>query len=249
LCAKLSCIAGWERLPLMANAGLKYVEVPLPSAEDLVAASAKLRDTGLAAGSVQVRMDVRSDDGIAGLEGAFARVAALGASVVFTSVHADDADRGGAYRRLRRVGDLAARHGITVAIETHPNLAQNGDVARQTIEAVGHPNVRVNYDTANVYYYNHGVDTVAELKKVLPYVAAIHLKDTAGGFETFEFPPLGEGIVDFPAILRLLGEAGFAGPVTLEIEGLRDAGADPEAAFARALRTSLKYLAGIGVTP
>ena len=131
-----------------------------------------------------------------------------------------DDDLAAAYARLRQVGDVAARHGLVVALETHPNLISNGDVARRTMEAVAHPSIRVNYDTANVHYYNHGVDSVAELRKVLPYVAALHLKESKGAYESFDFPPLGQGIVDFPAIFRLLDEAGFSGPTTLEIEFL-----------------------------
>ena len=74
---------------------------------------------------------------------------------------------------------------------------------------------------ANIYFYNpEGIDTVEELKKVLPYVTSVHLKESAKGEpRSFDFPVLGTGIVDFPEVFRLLGEHGFAGPYTLELEG------------------------------
>jgi sugar phosphate isomerase/epimerase len=81
---------------------------------------------------------------------------------------------------------------------------------------------------------------------VLPFVAAIHLKDSKGLYESFDFPPVGQGIVDFPEVFQLLDGAGFEGPTTLEIEFLRHP--DPEGAFARTLRESVAYLKSIGVT-
>jgi inosose dehydratase len=80
--------------------------------------------------------------------------------------------------------------------------------------------VRINFDTANVYFYNHGVDAVAELERLAEFVAAVHLKDTDGGYRHWHFPALGRGVVDFGGVFRVLDEAGYAGPYTLEIEGI-----------------------------
>jgi len=86
---------------------------------------------------------------------------------------------------------------------------------------VGHPFVRVNFDTANVHYYNRDVNSVEELKKVMDYVGSVHVKDTTGEYETWNFPALGRGVVDFPEIFRLLGDQGFTGPYTMELEGVK----------------------------
>src|SRR5207302_1865217 len=103
----------------------------------------------------------------------------------------------------------------------HPDLAHNGEVALGTMRAIDHPNVRINYDTGNVYYYNEGVDGVAELRKILEYVGAVHLKDTSGGYRAWNFPALGQGVVNFPEIFRLLNGRGFYGPFTMELEGIQ----------------------------
>ena len=84
---------------------------------------------------------------------------------------------------------------------------------------VNHPWVGVNYDTANIYYYNEQVDTVEELKKAAKHVCSVHLKDTYGGFRDGNFPVFGEGIVDFAAIADVLDGVGFTGPHTMELEG------------------------------
>ena len=80
--------------------------------------------------------------------------AAFGAKIAFLSVKAGETHRRVVWQRLWQIGEIAARCGITVAIETHPDLAMNGNIARQTITAINHPNIRINFDTANIYFYN-----------------------------------------------------------------------------------------------
>ena len=131
-------------------------------------------------------------------------------------------------------------------METHPDLITNGDVARETMAGVNHPNVQVNFDTGNVYYYNEHVTAVGELEKVIDSVAAVHLKETNGEFETWHFPALGEGVVDYPTIFRMLADKGFTGPYTMELEGIRDeelTKADVE----RRVEKSLEYLRSNGL--
>lgn len=236
-----------QHLAAIREAGLKHVEIGLPPRDQLPEVRAQLEAQRLTASSVSVRLDVKSDEGIAHVEDAFKAVRELGARIVFTSVRADEADRDGVYHRLRRVGDIAAQYGLTVALETHPDLVTNGALGRATMEAVAHPHIRINFDTANVYYYNEGTNAVAELERVLPYVAAVHLKDTMGGYRSGEFPPVGQGVVDFPAVFRLLAQHGYAGPFTLEIEGDVLQRGNPATAFADFLQASVKYLAGLGL--
>jgi inosose dehydratase len=89
------------------------------------------------------------------------------------------------------------------------------------MQAVNHPNVRVNFDTANVTYYNTNTTAVDELRKSIGYVATVEFKDHTGGFETWDFPVLGQGVVDIPRIISMLRESEYTGPVTLEFEGTK----------------------------
>ena len=140
---------------------------------------------------------------------------------------------------------MAARQGVTLALETHPDLITNAQVARQTMEGVDHAHVRVNFDTANVYFYNHGVDAVEELRRMLPFVASVHLKDTDGGFRSWHFPALGRGIVNFRGVFELLDQAGFTGPCTLEIEGI-EGEEKTERLVCDRIAESIGYLRGLG---
>ena len=161
------------------------------------------------------------------------------------SCSASGADRAAFFERLRAIGDAAAGLGVTVALETHPDLATNGAVAAETMAAVDHPHVRVNFDTANVYYYNRDVTAEGELAKVIDHVASVHLKDTTGGYETWDFPVLGTGVVDFPKVLAMLADRRFAGPLTMELEGTEGVKLD-ESGQLRYVEDSAAYLRSIG---
>ena len=230
----------------LAAWGVRHVEIPLPPPEQSERVRADLARHGLSAGSVQVPIDL-SDADIQNTIGNAARRAReeFGARHLFTSAHAGKRALADCYAALRRAGDAAGQHGCTLILETHPDLGTNGAVAAQTMAAVNHPHVRVNWDPANVCYYNENCDGRAEFDRAVPYLGGVHLKDTGGGFHAWDFPALGAGVVDFPYILGRLVEIGFAGPCTIEIEGVKGEQLTPEQHVAR-VRQSIDYLRGLG---
>ncbi len=209
---------GWSHL---SEIGVYNVEIPAPALSELDATRKKLRDHNLKATSLQGKCDINSDESVQAMDDQLKACNELGAKICFLSVKVQDGDRKAAYKRLKNLGDLAASHGVVVALETHPDMVTNGDVGRETMENVQHPNVLVNYDTANVYFYNKGVTAEGELAKVIDYVGAVHLKDTNGGFKEWHFCELGNGVVDFPKVFQMLDEKGYNGPYTMELEGVR----------------------------
>jgi L-ribulose-5-phosphate 3-epimerase len=127
---------------------------------------------------------------------------------------------------LRKLGDTAGEQGITIALETHKGPTQNAAAMLALMGDVDHPRVRLNFDTANVLYYNDGADVVAELEKVKHLVHNVHVKDSRGQFEDWYFPAVGDGGgVDFTRIRQVLDGVGFQGAYTIEIEGI---GGEPE---------------------
>jgi inosose dehydratase len=122
---------------------------------------------------------------------------------------------------LRRLGDFAVQCGVTLALETHKGPTQNARAMLALLGEVDHPQVRLNFDTGNIAYYNHGADVCRELEQVKHLVSNVHLKDNRGGFEEWHFPAVGDGGgVDFAGVRRILDAAGFAGACTIEIEGI-----------------------------
>jgi len=217
--------AAWSHLPSL---GVYHIEIPLPEPGQIDELRDKLRASGLAVSSVQGNCDVAAEDVAEQMARQFDLCRELGADRCFVSVKAGPLDLELVYARLRAVGDEADKRDITVLLETHPDLVTNGHVGRRTMQAVDHPRIRVNFDTANVYYYNEDVDGIEELRQVADYVEGVHLKDTNGKFRTWYFPTLGDGIVDFPAVFSILNARGFHGPFTMELEGIEGVELDEE---------------------
>ncbi len=136
------------------------------------------------------------------------------------------AERKSIVTNLRHLGDVAAESGITLALETHKGPTQNAAAMLALMSDVDHPSVRLNFDTGNIAYYNQDADPCDELERVKHLVRNVHIKDNRGGFEDWYFPAVGDGgAVDFVRVRKILDSVDFAGPYTIEIEGI---GGEPE---------------------
>ena len=230
----------------LSEIGLTNVEIGVPSVESVDEVQSNLNAHGLTATSLLGRCDIQSETVVSDFQSTLEIADKMGVKIIFASVHAGDTDKNAVYDRLRAIGENAALSGIKVCLETHPDLIHNGDIALETMQAVNHPNICVNFDTGNVYYYNHNVTAVGEVEKVIPHVGAVHLKDTNGGYRTWHFPALGEGVVDFKAVFQTLNAAGFYGPFTMDLEGIEGEDLDESGVQAR-VADSLQHLKDIGV--
>jgi sugar phosphate isomerase/epimerase len=209
--------AAWSHLP---SIGVYYVFMAAPPWEQVPAAKARLAEHGLQALVLRGDTDLGRASSVEELAAQLAVCEAMGVRYLFLSPKHPGVSKQVACERLRRAGDVAEKHGVIIVLETHPDLGTNGNTHLETMKQINHPNVRVNFDTGNITFYNTGTDAVTELKKIIDYVATIELKEHNGQYRTWNFPALGKGVVDFPAILKLLQEHGFRGPITLEMEGV-----------------------------
>jgi len=149
------------------------------------------------------------------------------------------------YDNLLQLGEAALFRGMLVCLETHPPLFASADGGLQTMRDLQHSNIRINFDTANLYYYNETIDAIGELERMVPYVCHIHLKDSRKKFEDWYFPALGVGSIDFPRMFRILDQVGFYGPFSMELEGIKGEEDSLELRHRRVL-DSLQYLRNIG---
>lgn len=210
--------AAWTHLP---SIGIRSVFLSVPRPDQVEIMRKRLAEHGLTAVVLRGDADLSLPSGVDRLAEQLATCETMGVRYLFLSVKRREVEKSVIYERLRQAGDIARRHGVIIALETHPDLGTNGTVQRETMEQVHHPNVRVNFDTGNIHYYNRDTDAPAELRKIMEHVATVEVKDHRGGCGTWDFPALGQGQVDFPAVLRILREHGYRGPVTIEIEGLQ----------------------------
>lgn len=207
----------WKHLPAI---GIRSVFLSVPPAGQVDALKKKLADAKLKALVLRGETDWTKPTAAQQLGAQLAIAQQLGTKYIFLSVKHPGVEKAVVYQRLREAGDVAKKYGMILVLETHPDLGTNADEHIATMKAVDHPNVRVNFDTGNITFYNTDRDAVAELKKVLPWLATVEIKDHNGKLQTWNFPPLGQGKVDILGVLKVLAEHGYAGPVTLEIEGI-----------------------------
>ncbi len=159
---------------------------------------------------------------IARVEWALERTLALGATELTT--HAGhipamgEPEREGFMDALGRCGELARAAGVVLCLET-------GTDAPETLAAclaeLGSPSLMVNFDPANLVMGGHG-DPIAALRVLAPFVRAVHVKDGLPPEREGEWGremPVGEGAVDLAAMLGVLTEIGYTGPLCIEREG------------------------------
>ncbi len=233
----------WARI---AGTGVQGIEMVWSDGLTAEAASAALEPHGLRATSLSVPCQLE-DDGLAERMAVQAAVAAdLGADYLFASAGGGGMSLAEAGERLRELGDAVGPHGVFLALETHPELCTNADRMEATMAAVDHPWVGVNYDTANVHYYNRGIDTVDQLRRCAAHVRGVHLKETSGRYHDHDFPVFGEGVVDFAGVYEVLGQAGYGSACTMELEGPVFDRRDPDDLAAKVARC-VGHLKSVGV--
>jgi sugar phosphate isomerase/epimerase len=180
---------------------------------------------GLTAVSLSGHSDLVSDEGVAEFRKALAIARKLGVDKITTSTggHADtssgslDEQRQAFLERIGPLADEAARDGIDICLETHGGLLATGQISKALIAEIGRPNVGINYDPGNVIHYGD-VRPEDDLPEAADTVTHMHVKDQIGGVGVWNFPTVGTGDVDFPELFRVLDEAGFDGPCSIEIE-------------------------------
>ncbi len=210
--------AAWQHLP---SIGFKYVFMNVPAPEEVADIKSRLQKYGLKLAVIRGNTDLSKPSSVDELAAQCAICEELGVKYMFLSPKHPGVDKATAYKRLRQSGDAARKHGVIIALETHPDLGTNGDVHVETMKRINHPNIRINFDTGNITFYNHNTSAAAELAKCIEYVATVEFKDHNGGFETWNFPTIGKGVVDFSAVMKILTDHNYAGPVTMEVEGVR----------------------------
>jgi sugar phosphate isomerase/epimerase len=120
---------------------------------------------------------------------------------------------------VRRVCDKCAANGQTFALETGQEPATT---LMQFMGDVGRPNLKINFDPANMILYGTG-DPIEALEVVKSQVVSVHCKD--GDWPPKDQPdalgveqPLGKGAVGMPRFVAKLKEIGYGGALTIERE-------------------------------
>src|SRR5713226_4337015 len=118
---------------------------------------------------------------------------------------------------LAKVSDLAKARGVTVAFETGQETA---DLLKRTLDDLKCPNIKINFDPANMLLYDKG-DPLRAVEILGPDIRSVHVKDanrpTTPG-QWGEEVPLGQGQVNIRAFVKALQKVGYRGPLCIERE-------------------------------
>ena len=126
-------------------------------------------------------------------------------------------DFAGVLAALRQVVDVCREVGVEFRFET----GQETPVTLlRTVERLGRKGLGVNLDTGNLILYGKA-NPLDALDVLGPYVRDTHIKDglyPTDGDRLGREVPLGQGKVDFPAVVAALKRLGYTGPLTIERE-------------------------------
>jgi sugar phosphate isomerase/epimerase len=111
---------------------------------------------------------------------------------------------------MQRLAPIAAAAGVCLALETSLGAP---DMVR-IIDAIGAENVKIYFDTGNADII--GYDVVAEVEELGSRIAQVHVKDNPSGI-------LGQGNINFIAVLHALRKFEFDGYLVLETPALDNA--------------------------
>lgn len=128
-----------------------------------------------------------------------------------------DPDRKPFLDTLAKVSDLAKSKGVTVSFETGQETA---DLLRRTLDDLKCPNLKINFDPANMILYEKG-DPLRAVEILGPDIRSVHVKDAiqtkvpgTWGDEV----PLGKGQVNIRQFVKTLQKVGYKGPLCIERE-------------------------------
>jgi sugar phosphate isomerase/epimerase len=118
---------------------------------------------------------------------------------------------------LAQVGDLARQSGVIVAFETGQ---ESSALLRRTLDDLKSPNLKVNFDPANMLLYDKD-DPIKAVELLAPDIRSVHVKDAnrppkpgVWGDEV----PLGQGQTNTKLFVQTLKRVGYRGPLCIERE-------------------------------
>lgn len=135
----------------------------------------------------------------------------------------------------QQIADYASSFGIVTSVENHGFFVQHSDRVLQLVHAVGRANFRITLDVGNFCCVDE--DPVAAVKKCMPYVSMVHIKDfyqrhqavspgqgwfrSAGG-TYLRGAIVGAGDLRLADLLRAVSHGGYDSYLAVEFEGLED---------------------------
>lgn len=242
--------AGYTACEIGAVKGwFEHIDPDTVSDAEINRIQTKLNDLGLKPVSLSGHAQLQTVEGKERFQRAIDIAAALGMTIVntFTGDATTDEERDAYFEHVGQLCDHARAAGLRIGMETDSNMLPTARIGVAILDRINRPDViGFNYDPGNVVYYT-GADPIEDIAYALPRMVHFHFKDKIGGQGVFNFPPPGDGEIDMRALLRLCAEAGYAGPISAEVE-FDDKGWPDYDACRAAAKRSVANLHAMGLT-
>lgn len=159
----------------------------------------------------------------------------------------DAAGWAGLTRMVRDAQALVeGEHGLKLSF--HPHIGTAVERESQIDRLLDETNIDLCFDTGHHAFWDQ--DPLAYMERVFPRIAYMHLKNVDGAvrqrvldgqlsiaesYGAGVMCPLPDGVVDIRAVMQLLADRGFAGPIVVEQDAATDAAETPLQLAARNL--------------
>ncbi|MFY9112253.1 MAG: sugar phosphate isomerase/epimerase [Bacteriovoracaceae bacterium] len=116
---------------------------------------------------------------------------------------------------LGEMVDFAEARGITLCIE---NLSERVESFQKAFDEI--PSLRMTLDIGHGQLLSRQNTSFAFIRHAFEKIAHIHVHDNRGGTSVKDdlHLALGEGIIDYPGILKALGDKGYDSTITMEVK-------------------------------
>jgi len=161
------------------------------------------------------------------MESAFQAAAEIGIPIVNCGPGGKSGDEDSLRESIDSLGALAetaGKYGVTLCVKAHVGSAIfDTPTTLRAMAEITSPHLGIDMDPSHIHRANE--NPVEALKAVVSRVKHIHIRDCLGrqqGPGKPEMQANGRGEIDLLGYVRVLVEAGYEGPVDLEIIGAKD---------------------------
>lgn len=120
--------------------------------------------------------------------------------------------------RLSEWAKIAQQTNSTIAIKAHiGGAAHRPEHLRWLLEQVSSPSLKAAFDYS--HFQLRGLDVKEAWAALASNTVFIHVKDSTGDQQKFQFVLPGEGTIDYVEYLNLIRNAGYKGDIVVEVSG------------------------------
>ena len=160
------------------------------------------------------------------MEKAYQAAVEIGIPVINCGPGGKTGDDASLQQSIDSIGSLAVmaeKYGVTLCVKAHVGAAiYNTPTTLRLMEAITSPAFGVDMDPSHIY--RSGENPVEAIKAVISRVKHVHIRDCKGrqqGPGKPEDQANGRGDIDLVGYVRALHEAGYTGPLDLEVIGAK----------------------------